>query len=86
MPENSRTRAFHVAVALFDGLHHRHDRYVVGQEPVRIDGDLVLFDEAAEARHLGNARHALKGQLQVVVLKGAQLRKVMPSPFSSTRA
>ena len=78
-PGKLENPAFHVAVALSYGLHHRHEGDVVGQKPVGIDGDLVLFDESAEARHLRYAGHALDGQLHVIVLNGAELRQVVLS-------
>ena len=68
--------AFHVEVAPPHGLHHLGDGDVVAEEPVRVDGDLVLLDEAADARHLRDARHAFQRELQVPVLEGAELRKV----------
>ena len=76
-PGKFKNPAFHIAVALFDRLDHRHEGYVVGQKPVGIDGDLVLFDKAAQAGDLGDARHAFDGQLYVIVLNGAELRQVV---------
>ena len=78
-PGELQNPALHIAVALFHRLDHRHKRDVVGQKPVRVDGDLVLFDEPAEARHLGDARHAFDGQLYVIVLNGAELRQIVPA-------
>ena len=38
--------SFHVAVALFDGIHQRHDGNIESQEPVGINGNLVLLDKS----------------------------------------
>ena len=67
---------FHVEVAPPYGLHHLGYGNVVAEEAVRVDGDLVLLDEAADARNLRDARNAFERELQVPVLEGAQLRKV----------
>ena len=72
---------FHVEVASPHRLHHLRDGDVVAEEPVRVDGDLVLLDEAADARHLGDARHAFEGELQVPVLEGAELGEVVIALF-----
>ena len=68
---------FHVPVALPDGLHDLRQGDVVGDEAVGVDGDLVLFDETADAGHLGNAGNALHAQLDDIVLDGAQFGKVV---------
>ena len=39
-----------------DGVADLRQRDVVGPQLVGIDGDLVLLHEAADARHLGDAR------------------------------
>ena len=51
--------AFDVLVALPDGVHHLADRDIVGEQPVGVDGHLILFDEAADRGDLGDAGDAL---------------------------
>ena len=48
----------------------------VGHQLVGVDGHLVLLDEAADARHLGDPGHAGQLVAQVPVLDRAQLREV----------
>ena len=57
------------------------DGDAVCAQPVGIDGDLVLLDEAADARHFGDARHARQFVLQEPVLQRAQLGKVVAVRF-----
>ena len=67
-----------VAVTVLNGLSHSGNRNAVGAEPVRIDGDLVLAHEAADARHLGHAPHARQLVLEEPVLDRTQLAEVVP--------
>ena len=62
-----------LVVALADRVDHVGERDVVGEQPVRVDVDLVLLDEAADRRHLGDAGHGLQLVAQVPVLQAAQL-------------
>ena len=49
------------------------ERYAVGLQPARIDRDLVLLDEAADAGDLGDALRLGQLVAQEPVLDGAQL-------------
>ena len=53
------------------------DGDVVGLKPVRIDVDLILSDESAERRDLGDARNGLKVISEIVVLERAQLGQIV---------
>ena len=64
-----------LAVARPDGLGHLHDAEVEGAEPVRIDRHLVLLDEAADRRDLGDAGHRLQAVAEVPVLERPQVRE-----------
>ncbi len=73
VPANSSSRP---PTSLFEPLTAAIDhveRDVVGGEPVGVDGDLVLLDEAADGGHLGDAGHRLQGVAQRPVLVGAEL-------------
>ena len=73
--------ALDIAVAPPDRLHHLHERQMVGQEPVGVNGDLVLLHEPAYARDFGNAWHGFEGILERPVLERPELGKVMFSGF-----
>ena len=73
--------AFHILVALADGIHDHGNGQVVGLEAVGIDAHLILPDKAADAGNLGDPGHAFQGQLDVPVLNGAEVSKIVPSGF-----
>ncbi len=56
-----------------DRFDHLVQRELVGGEPVGVDRDLVLLDEAADGGDLRHARQRLDGVAQRPVLVGAQL-------------
>src|SRR6185503_518286 len=65
-------------------------RYVVKgdavpEELIRVDVDLVLLDEAADAGHFGHARNTGERVPQVPILERAQLLKVMLSALVHQR-
>ncbi len=62
-----------LVVAVADRARHVHDREVVGLQPVGVDRDLVLLDEAPERRHLGDAGHGLDAIAEVPVLERAEV-------------
>ena len=68
-----------LVVGVPDGLDHGGERQVVGGEPVRVHGDLVLLDVAADRGHLGHAGHRLQRVAQGPVLVGAQLVERVPA-------
>ena len=47
------------------------------KQSVGIDVDLVLFDKAAHAGHLGHPRHALQPVAQRPILERAQVRQIL---------
>ena len=53
------------------------DRDAVARELVRIDGDLILANEAADAGHLSDAGHRLQLISNVPVLERAEIRERM---------
>ena len=72
---------FHIPVALPDRLHHLRDGNIESRKAVGVDGHLVLLHETADGSHLGYAGDTLQGKLDVVILDGAELSKVMLSRF-----
>ena len=68
----------HIAVACLNGGADSGDRNVVGAQFFRVDGDLVLADKTADARHLGDAGHGRQFVFQVPVLDRAQFAQVVP--------
>ena len=62
-----------VAVGIADHLGDAHQRDAVNLEFRRVDRDLVLLHEAADARHLGHPRRLGQLVAQIPVLQGAQL-------------
>ena len=84
-PGEFQDAPFHIAVAFLDGLEHLREGHVVRQQPRGIDGDLVLLDEPPDGGHLGDSGNALQGQLEVVVLDGAQLGEIMAALFVDER-
>ena len=69
-----------------DGLDDLVEREVVGGEPVGVDRDLVLLDEAADRGDLRHAGHRLERVAQRPVLVGAQLGRASACPSRSTSA
>src|SRR5690606_31085047 len=72
---------FHHAAADFivgalDRLLDPVERYVVGAKLLRVDGDLVLLDETADAGDLGNAFDRRQFVLEIPVLQAAQFLQV----------
>src|SRR5439155_26658717 len=65
--------AFDVVVARLDRLDDVLHADVVGGQLVRIDVDLVLLDEAADARYFSDARHRRQPVPQVPVLEPTQV-------------
>ena len=65
-----------LVVGALDRLPHLAQRDVVGAQLLRIDRDLILLDEAADAGDLGDALDRRELVLQVPVLDAAQLLQV----------
>ena len=63
----------HFVVRFLHRLGELHQRDAVGGELVRIDSDLVLADEAADAGHFGDAGNRLQFVADVPVLEGAEI-------------
>ena len=67
-----------IEIGVADRHHQLRHRNVIGEQPVGINGHLILLDETTEA---GNFRHPFhRGQLvaQVPVLNTAQLLQIVP--------
>jgi hypothetical protein len=62
-----------IAVGIADHLGDAHQRDAVGTQFDRIDGHLILLDEAADARHFGDTGRLGQLVAQVPVLQRAQL-------------
>ena len=59
-----------------DGAHHARDRNAVREQLRRIDVDLILLLESADARDLRHARHGGERVAEIPVLHAPQLREV----------
>ena len=70
-----------IPVALPDRIHDLGERDVIGKKPIGVDRDLILLDKAADARDLGDALDAFEGELDGVVLDGAELCQVIVARF-----
>ncbi len=57
-----------VAVAGTHRLHHPGEREVIGLQPVRVHGDLVLLSEPTDGSHFGHARNRFQVIAQGPVL------------------
>ena len=66
---------FDVVVAGPDGVDDVLHAEVVGRQARRIEVDLVLLDEPADAGDLGHARHGRQPVAQIPVLEAAKLRE-----------
>src|SRR5206468_523110 len=72
----------HVAVTIFDDVNDVVQRDPEGEEPIRIDVDLVLLDETTYSSDLGHARHGLQPVADVPVVEGTHLGEVVtPAPI-----
>src|SRR5262249_20180088 len=49
-----------ISVATHDRINHGRERNLVGAQAVRVDVDLVLPDEAADAGDFGHTRHGVE--------------------------
>ena len=67
----------HVRIAPPDGVADAGQRDVVGAQPVRVHGDLVLPDEPADAGHLGDSPHRGEFELEEPVLERPQFREIL---------
>ena len=67
-----------VVVARLDRVDHVARRDLVRREPYRIEVDLVLLHEPADAGHFRHARHAREPAPQVPVLEAAQVGERVP--------
>ncbi len=66
-----------IAVRGADCPFHRVQIDAEGVQAVRVDADLVLLDEAADAGHLGDARRLRQLKAQVPVLQRTQLSQIV---------
>ena len=62
-----------ILVAVAHGVTQRRERDALRPQPQRIDDDVVLLDEAADARDLGHALRLGSGEADVPILQRAQL-------------
>ena len=76
-PENSSSRPSTSLLLALIALMTSPMPTVVGGQLVRIDVDLILLDEAADARDLGDAWHGGEPVAQIPVLEAAQLGQVV---------
>ncbi len=70
-----------VVVAHLDGLDDILDTDPEGRQLVRIDVDLVLLDEPANAGDFSHAGYRRQPVAEVPVLKAAQIRQAVPARF-----
>src|SRR6516225_2162006 len=68
-----------VAVANF--IDDRLERHVQGEQPIWVELDLVLPDEAADASDLSNSRYRFELVPNVPILKSIQIGKIKIVPF-----
>jgi hypothetical protein len=81
VPENSTRRPAHVVVARANGVHHFHERDLVGRQGVGVHVHLILFLKTADGGHFGHPGHRLEPVAQIPILKTPQLRQDRSAPF-----
>ena len=69
-----------VLIIVLNGLKERFERDVVIDQCLLIDYDLVLFDVAAKAQYVSDARHRAQLQFDDPILNRAQLLVALAVP------
>ena len=77
LPGHLQAARAHFVVAVAHRIHDLRQRNLVGQQPIRIDVDLILLHEPADGGHLRHARHARKPIPQIPIVERAHLLKVV---------
>jgi hypothetical protein len=71
-------RAARLLIGIAHRIYHLALRDTVGTQPVGIEHDLILLDDAADGRDLGHIGDRLELVFEEPVLQCAQLRQVVP--------
>src|SRR5580658_8643277 len=65
--------ATNLAVAVANLVDHRFERDLEREQPIRIELDLVLLDEAADGGNFRNSRHGFERITYVPILQAAKI-------------